>query len=154
MNLVYSFIAKEFPKHIGDEDLIQCGMVGLCNAADKWDESKSEFSTFAWMCIRHEILREFRSRKKHYGVLSLDYEINIGDGERTPVGETMVGEEDIDYVDTEDFLAKLTPVQKQVFLLKKQGVKDTEIAQTLGVSVTMVGTIRRKLQALWHHFYG
>lgn len=154
MNLVYSLINKEFPTYIGDEDLIQCGMVGLCKAADKWDESKSEFSTFAWRCIRHEILHEFRSRKKHYGVLSLDYEIDDGDGGKATFGDGIIGEEDIDYVDTKDFLTKLTPVQKQVFLWKQQGIKDIEIAEKLGVSTQTVGTMRRKLQYLWHHRYG
>ena len=68
MGLVYSLILREYPTYIQDEDIIQCGMLGLCQAADKFDESKGfKFAGFAWFCIRNEIIRELNKRSKHQG---------------------------------------------------------------------------------------
>ena len=36
INLVYVVIREYYPMFISDEDIIQCGMLGLCKAADKW----------------------------------------------------------------------------------------------------------------------
>ena len=60
LNLVYALISREYPTYLHDEDIIQTGMLGLCKAADKWDEKRGTFSNFAWCCIRHEIIKEFK----------------------------------------------------------------------------------------------
>ena len=70
MNLVYFVISKYYPTFIHDEDIVQSGMLGLCKAADKWDESKSKFSTYAGRCIRNEINQEFIRRKPFSKVIS------------------------------------------------------------------------------------
>lgn len=148
MNLVYSLISKEYRSHLNDEDIIQAGMLGLCKAADKWDESKCNFSTFAWYCIRNAIIDEFKQRAKHQGVLSLDYEVDNGEGDRAPFGSFVVGQEDVGYIDVEVDVEKLTPTQLQVFKLFKIGVPTKEIARTLGVSRQCVWQTMRKLRIL------
>lgn len=72
MKLVYYVLNKYYHKYIGDEDMIQVGMVGLVKAADKFDESKSKFSTFAVLCIRHAIQDELRKRNKEPKMMSLE----------------------------------------------------------------------------------
>ena len=145
LNLVYYIIRKYYPNNIGDEDLIQCGMLGLCRAADKWDESKSQFSTFASSCIINEIKVEFRRRAKHQGVVSLDYEVNGEDGERTPVGNLIVGDEDIDYVDFNPDRDLLTEREKIVYKFLCEGLNCTEISKKLNVSPQAVAQMKRKI---------
>lgn len=145
MNLVYFLISKEYPTYIRDEDIIQCGMVGLCQAAEKWDENKSKFSTFASYCIRHEIIKEFKRRSKHQGVLSLDYE-TVTDGVRGCLGDTIVGDEDVCYID--DCEQQLTPVQRNIAALLKKGMHPKDVAETLGVPITSVSFTRRKIRIL------
>lgn len=146
MNLVYSVISKEYPTYINDEDIVQCGMVGLCNAAEKWNDSKSTFSTFAWKCIRNEIVQEFRRRMKHQCVLSLDYEVNDEDGGRSTFGDCIVGDEDVCYVDTN--LISITARERQVFDLYKTGLNHVEVAKKLGVSKQYVWKVMRKIRTL------
>lgn len=152
MNLVYSLISKEYPTYLQDEDIVQCGMVGLCNAAEKWDESKSKFSTFAFICIRNEIRMELRRRQKHSGLLSLDYEVDGNDGERTSFGDFIVGDEDVLYIDTE--LPSLTDRERQVFELFQAGLTPKEVADNIGVSEQYVWKVMRKIRALTEWNYG
>lgn len=148
MNLVYSVIAKEYPTFIHDEDIIQSGMLGLCNAADKWDEEKSKFSTYAWSAIINGIKMELRSRSKHQGVLSLDYTVNTPDGDEISFGDLIPAEQDVGMVLAEFDERGLTQVERQVFRLIKKGYNCQETADILGKSKQVVHqslrSIRRK----------
>lgn len=146
MNLVYWLISREFPKHILDEDIRQTGMVGLCMAADKWDESRGTFSNFAYPCIKNAIINEFRRRKKHYHVISSDYDILGDDGTRIPLIETIMGDEDVLYID--DCEDKLGPQQKVVLNLLKKGVRPRDVAKILGITPQRVYQIQRRLRLL------
>lgn len=145
MNLVYALISREYPTYIHDEDVIQSGMVGLCEAADQWDETKSKFSAFAWLCIRHAIIKEFRRRAKHQGVLSLDYE-TVTDGVKGCLGDTIVGEEDVCFVDCCE--NQLTPLQLRIVDLLKKGVSVKEIAEILDTTPQNVYFTQRKIRIL------
>ena len=146
MKLVYWLIAKEFPSYIKDEDIIQVGMVGLCKAANKWDESRGKFSGFAYFCIRNAILNEFQSRNKHQGVLSLDYEIFNENGEKTPMVEFIVGEEDVGYVDV--CANQLTPLQTKIMQALKKGMTPKQVAKVVGTTKQNVYFTQRKIRIL------
>lgn len=147
MNLVYFLVSKEYPTYLYDEDIIQCGMLGLCKAADMWDESKSTFSTFATYCIRNEIRMEFRKRAKHQGILSLDYEIE-NDGERTTFGDFVVGDEGVNYIDITIDRSRLSKTEQAVYDLLLDGVAPLDIAKQLNISHQCVYATRRKLKML------
>ena len=70
--LVYHIIHKDYPWYSHDEDIIQCGMVGLCTAANKFDPTRGSFSTYARKFIHGEICRELDKRKSDKVVQSLD----------------------------------------------------------------------------------
>ena len=146
MNLVYSLVSREYPSYLFDEDIMQCGMLGLCKAADTWREEKGKFSIYAWICIRHEILHEFKRRAKHKGILSLDYEVHNEDGNATPFGESLVGEEDVCYVDYCD--ERLTPLQRQIVEELKKGLTPKEVAERIGTTPQNVYFTQRKLRLL------
>ena len=71
VNLVYVIVREYYPTFIFDEDVIQCGMVGLCKAANKW-EGRGKFSSFARKIILDEIRTEFKSRAKRSTEISLE----------------------------------------------------------------------------------
>lgn len=145
LNLVYHIVHKYYPTYTRDEDIIQCGMVGLCKAADEWDESKSQFSTFAGICILNEIRNEFRKRIKHQEVLSLDYEVDDEDGGRTSFGNLIVGDENIDYIDFSPKSDLLTEREKTVYKLICDGLNCTEIGKKLGISEQAVNKVKRRI---------
>ena len=150
MGLVYSLVHREYPTYSNDEDIMQCGMLGLCAAAEKWDESKSAFSTFATICIRSAIQYEFRKRAKHQGILSLDYELRTGDQpcDTMTLADVIVGQEDVPYFDLGFDLSKLTEREQQVAELLIDGLAQSDIERKLGVSRRYVGKVTRKIRTL------
>lgn len=70
-SLVYFLINKYYPSFSSDEDIIQCGMTGLCEAVSRW-EGKCKFSHYAQNWILGEIRKELRDRNKHSVDTSLE----------------------------------------------------------------------------------
>lgn len=150
MKLVYGLVSKEYPTYLYDEDIIQCGMLGLCEAAEKWEEGKLAFSTYATYRIRHRIQDEFRRRTKHQGILSLDYEIK-NDGspcDFTTFGDLIVGEEDVPYFDIGIDLSKLNKKERQIVELLPTGMSQVDIGKELGVTKQYVWQTIRKIRAM------
>lgn len=71
IKLVYFFINKYYPSFSKDEDIIQCGMLGLCKAAKKWKQ-EGEFSSYACQCVLNEVRQELKRRQKYNVEISLD----------------------------------------------------------------------------------
>lgn len=151
INLVYFVINKHYPTFRQDEDIIQCGKLGLCQAANTWDDEKGAFSTYATRCIINEIIDEFNKRKKHTGTLSLDYETNESEGETKRFGDIIVGDEDVDCVGMtyKWVYEKLTPFEKQILKMLSTGMSKEEIASQLGVNKVAVLKRIRKIKKLW-----
>lgn len=149
LNLVYHIVHRNYPTFVNDEDIVQTGMLGLCKAADKWDEERGMFSTYATSCINNEIRQEFRRRKKHQGVLSLDYEVDDGSGERVPFGDFCVGEEDVNYVDVDSLYDQLTPFEQDIYKLLQVGMTASEIAKAFNCGKQTVQQKIRKMKLLW-----
>ncbi len=56
-------IAMKLPSHVGKDDLINAGIIGLMSALEKFDETRNVlFETYAGFRIRGAILDELRSR--------------------------------------------------------------------------------------------
>jgi RNA polymerase sigma factor (sigma-70 family) len=58
-DLVYAVARARFPSRADDPDLLQCGMIGLWEAVQKWDGIRS-FTPFARTCIYHNMLDHVR----------------------------------------------------------------------------------------------
>ena len=154
MNLVYFIIRKFYPNLIRDEDIVQLGMVGLCKAANTWDESISKFANYAGRCIGYEISKELKHRKRQINPISLDYPIKDDNGEVISLVEFMVGDKDIDYVNIQPFYDKLNPREQEVFNLLHSGLTPREVATQLGVSRQTAYLYTRRLRTLWRNHYG
>jgi RNA polymerase sporulation-specific sigma factor len=152
INLVYYVIHEYYPTSCKDEDIVQTGMVGLCYAANHWDEEKSSFSTFAVICIRSAINKEFRARNKHNGILSLEYEYSDSEGETNTIGDTLVGEEDVPFFDVDTFVEKLNPNDQEVFDLLMKGFNGVQIANKIGISPQRAHQQVRRLRKVWGKF--
>ncbi len=148
INLVYSAIHKYFPKCIHDEDIVQCGMLGLCKACNTWDESKSTLSTYAYQCIRNEIIEEFKRRNKHSEVWSLDYEYLLKD-EPVTLQDILVGDSDVDYFDMSPIYKELTPTEQLILKYRQQGLKPVEIGKKLDLSRQSVCQKLRIIRIKW-----
>jgi RNA polymerase sigma factor (sigma-70 family) len=148
MNLVYSVMHKHYPTFIKDEDLVQCGYLGLVKAARKWDEEKGIFSSYAYRGIRREIQNELRKRMKYPDTLSLDYEVDGGDGNITTFGACLAGDKDVEYVALDEVIAQLTPRERGILQMFQEGMTCEEISGELGCSKETVYKVVRKFKTL------
>ena len=149
MSLVYHLVRKYYPRLIGDEDIIQCGMLGLVEATKDFDPEKGAFSTYASSKILGNIKSEIRSRMKHNGVLSLDYEISDDEGGVTTLADICVGEMDVDYVGFDIFYEQLTPIQQKIITLRRIGLSCSEIAERVDCTRQNVQQQLRRMNAKW-----
>lgn len=143
--LVYYIISHEYPGYLRDDDLVQAGMLGLCEAANRWDETKSNFGTFAGNWIRGEIKKEFVRRKKNSGVWSTDRMIGDDDDERE-LGDLLGREDDTTHLNIEDFRNTLHPHEQMVFDLRNEGLNTEEIAVKTGRNIQTIRRITRNIR--------
>ena len=150
MKLVYSIISREYPTYLYDEDIVQSGMLGLCKAANTWDETKSKFSTYAWKCIRNEINQEFVKRKPHSKNISLDAQI-ADDG---TLKDILVGDTDVYYSDNSTFYSQLSCEEQEILTLDSMGYSTTEIAELSGYSTQKIRKMLRIIKFKWRNYDG
>jgi RNA polymerase sigma factor (sigma-70 family) len=145
--LVYFIISREYPTFIGDEDLSQSAALGLCQAANSWDESKGLFSTYAGRCIRNEINKEFIRRKPHSKNISLQTTL----AEKMTLDEVLVGDEDVVVMD-EKFYDTLTDEEIKAFELFYVGYSAEEIAEAMRCKVPKANKLLRIVKKKWERF--
>ena len=150
MNLVYFLISKYYPSFIHDEDIAQSGMVGLCRAAETWDESKSKFITYASHCILNEVKQEFRNRKRQITGISLNQDMC----ENGTFAEALVGDEDVNFIDYDGFYNELTARQKEIWRLIRNAYSSKDIAEKFGCSKETITKDIRKIKSKWRKFNG
>lgn len=60
-SLVDTVARRRFPAHASDPDLLQCGMIGLWRATEKWDGQRP-FVPFAKACIHNAMVDHLRAQ--------------------------------------------------------------------------------------------
>ena len=150
MNLVYAVIHKLFPKYVHDEDIVQTGRLGLCEAAERWDESKSQFATFAWTVIANHIRTEFRKRSIDKKTCSLSNPI-VSDGESDILTyeDVIPGDDDVEFCDEDGYYSVLTDRERVLADLLRKGKTVPEVAEMWGYSDEKIYTIRRRIILKW-----
>lgn len=109
------------------EDLLSCGYLGLCAAAQDFDpERRAKFSTYAVCRIRNCLTKELRSLKSDTVCVPLESDSIVDEG----------AEQSLDLVDT---LLSFEEVIRCVITLLLGGYSQTQIAQHLGVDRRALG---------------
>lgn len=153
MKLVYFALHKYYPKRFAyDEDLIQCGMIGLCEAADKYDPEMGAFTTFAIRGIRNRISYELKLRRKHVGQVSLSQPIS-GDAENDlTLEDVLPGDEDVEFIDIETMLSILSPREREVAELRLSGLNGKEISKQIGCSHETPRQVCQRIKKKWRKY--
>lgn len=139
--LVYFVIHRYFPGFHDDEDVVQCGCIGLWRACANYDSTKGKLSSFATSCVKNAIGAELRSRERHRwfdSMQSLDAPMYLDDdGNDVTLVQRIPDTEDgyctVDW-DVSHLRGKLSKRDFKAFLMNVQGFTMGEIGKELGVS--------------------
>lgn len=132
--LVRAVARSVSPAAARDEDALQCGLIGLWEAARKWD-GKRPFAPLARRCIRCNILDYLRSRPPPSDELPEDL----------PAPDPPISEETAFRL----LIFRIFPrrsLELRVALLLLEGKKKAEIARRLHVSRS---TVYRAARRVW-----
>lgn len=156
--IVFS-VMKNLSIPLTDEDMFQTGIIGLLKAINTFDTSKGyQFSTYAFLIVRNELLTAFRKSKRSVmAAFSLDDNADIGNGESVPYAEMIADGKDYEENVVNSMLAQqifesLGSREKHIFtMFFVESRTQSEISKALGISqsyvsriISSIGKIKRK----------
>jgi RNA polymerase sigma factor (sigma-70 family) len=146
------------------EDLIHEGTIGLCQARDKYDESKGKFSTYAAWWIKATIRQSLNNKSRLIRVPAHRTHLTEESPKVSQLDSSYQGsyQPQIDAKYEEDhmdrkikfLLSKLKPNQREIIKMKfgigyDEEMKTTDIAKELGLTVQSInGAIRNALKLM------
>ena len=150
-DLIYSVLHK---MNLNIEEFYDIAAIGLCKAAQAYNESKGRFSTLAYTVIRNEVILEMRNRNLQKSgpknVLSLDFSEVEGD-ENVTLEQALAQEGDLETdvlnkIVLQNFIQTLNTREKDVIFKTYHGLSAPEIARHYNVSCTRIKQIRKKVK--------
>ena len=157
------YIAKKFENtHIGVEDLVSIGTIGLMKAINTFDPKKNiKLATYSSRCIENEILMYLRKNSQSRCEISLDEPLNVDwDGNELLLSDILGtdGDEIDKEIETKEekrlifsAVKKLPERDRQIicerFGLYKNGKEKTqkEVADLLGISQSYISRLEKKI---------
>lgn len=141
-NLIYGVAHKH---KISLDEYYDVLAIGLCKAAMQFDESKGQFSTLAYQTMLSEYLSVLRHNKIKSAIpenMVVSMNVKIDNGSENPIclADTIPADDDMEgNIVSKDYVtflcSKLKKQQdKDIVVLLADGMTQTEIAESLGVS--------------------
>ena len=143
-NLIYQVLKTNFPMYYFDEDIRQIGAIGLWKACKRYDLHVAKFSTYACLCIKNEILHHLRiqnAKRRHLDIPPRSIDEILKNTDDVSLGETIVGTDDIEYIDWDGFWNSLSLKEKKIVYLRINEYNQKEIGRILGVSQSLISRI-------------
>lgn len=137
MGLVKKVARQYFTLKADDEDLLQCGRIGLWEAARTWTR-KAPFERYAVACIKHNMLDYLRSTKK--------YGPTLEPPSQEPDPDEEAEERQLEQISIMERIQKLPPNSRERFILTalSHGVSKSAIAVALNVDRHTVTRIAKR----------
>lgn len=153
LKLVNHVLWKQFPNLARNEDMFQIGCVGLIKAVDTFNEDTHIlFSTYASKCITNEILMELRKQQKRVSEISMET-IILADADSEITLSDILGGNEIDILDLEKFMKKLSPNEQTYFALRSKGYSKVQVSKLMGVSRSYVTRLSQRMLAKYKRIY-
>lgn len=153
LKLVNYILWNKFPNLARSEDAFQIGCIGLIKAVDTYDENSGVvFSTYAAKCIQNEIVMELRKQSRRVSEISMETLI-MADGDNEIHLEDVLGGNEIDILDLDKFVKKLSPNEQTYFALRSKGYSKVQIAKLMGVSRSYITSLSQKMLTKYKHIY-
>lgn len=141
--MIYSFLYKY---HLDVEEWYDIAAIGLCKAANTYNNDKSEFSTYAYKCMYTTIIMEKRKENAMRTIPQnqiVYYENQVNESSKDNDTSTFLNyipskqdieNETISALSLENIENELVGNKKKVFLLLREGYTQCEISKIIGIS--------------------
>lgn len=152
--MIYSFLYKY---HLDVEEWYDIAAVGLCKAANTYNNDKSEFSTYAYKCMYTTIIMEKRKENAMRTIPQnqiVYYENQVNESSKDNDTSTFLNyipskqdieNETISALSLENIENELVGNKKKVFLLLREGYTQCEISKIIGISKQRVSKIKQEI---------
>lgn len=156
--LVYYIVRKmgKTPTSTEYEDLVSIGTIGLVKAAIQFDQSKGiKFSSYAYTCIKNEILIHFKKANNYANDISIDEPIqDDGENKTLTVGDLIEHPESnfVEKIINEEAFMELIRIvlnclknrDRIIMLYRIGGISQIDIAKILQISNRYVSAIESR----------
>lgn len=151
---MYSFLYKY---NLDVEEWYDIASIGLCKAANTYNNDKSEFSTYAYKCMYTTIMMEKR-KENAMRIIPQDqivyYENQVNESSKENDTSTFlnyipskqdVENETISTLSLENIENELAGNKRKVFVLLKEGYTQSEISKIIGISKQRISKIKQEI---------
>lgn len=139
------------------EEWYDIAAIGLCKAANTYNNDKSEFSTYAYKCMYTTIIMEKRKENAMRTIPQnqiVYYENQVNESSKDNDTSTFLNyipcKQDIENetilaLSLENIENELVGNKKKVFLLLREGYTQCEISKIIGISKQRVSKIKQEI---------
>ena len=152
--MIYSFLQKY---HLTIDEHYGLAAIGLCKAAKTFNDSKSNFSTYAYKCMFTTVMCELRKKGQaktipEHQILYYQAEMENNEGDTASFLNYIPSKENVEdnvlaEVMLDEYVSKLKDRDKKIFALFREGYKQREICRIVGCSQPQVSRVKKKLEA-------
>ena len=153
-NLIYSLLYKY---HLDVEEWYDLAAIGLCKAANTYNNGKSGFSTYAYKCMYTTIMMEKRKENAMRTIPQnqiVYYENQVSEEAKANETSTflnyMTRQQDVENetkstLSLENIKNELVGNKRKVFVLLKEGYTQSEISKIIGISKQRISKIKQEI---------
>lgn len=151
-NLIYGFLNKY---HLDIEEWYGDAAIGLCKAAETFEEGKATFGAYAYKCMFNEVMCEKRRRRSQYmipdeSLVYYDTECTNDSGDKSTILDQLASDTNIEEtVESNDaineIMSKLDEREKTVLVLSHFGYTQSTISERFGCSQRLISKIKTKI---------
>ena len=143
--------------HLDVEEWYDLAAIGLCKAANTYNNNKSGFSTYAYKCMFTTVMMEKRKENAMRTIPQNQifyYESQVGEESKDKDTSTFLNyipskqdieNETISALSLENIKNELAGNKRKVFLLLKEGYAQCEISEIIGISKQRVSKIKQEI---------
>ena len=143
--------------HLDVEQWYDIAAIGLCKAANTYNNDKSEFSTYAYKCMYTAIIMEKRKENAMRTIPQnqiVYYENQVNESSKENDTSTFLNyipskqdieNETISALSLENIENKLDGNNRKVFVLLKEGYTQSEISKIIGISKQRISKIKQEI---------
>lgn len=143
--------------HLDVEEWYDLAAIGLCKAANTYNNNKSGFSTYAYKCMYTTIIMEKRKENAMRIIPQnqiVYYENQVNESSKENDTSTFLNyipskqnieNETISTLSLENIENELAGNKRKVFLLLREGYAQCEISEIIGISKQRVSKIKQEI---------